>query len=229
VTLWIQHEVPASSIWQQSVKNAGNLRESGTASLWRAPLPGLIPLLAMNSFEMFSDWGLFSWMPAYLGLPFSEGGCNFQMLGVTSFLVTLNLVAMLPGYLLSGVLADLFGRRNMSVLFPARAALMVPWLAAARRLGVVLVSACFVAFFGTGFSTGSSIVGSELFPTPIRATALGITYNAARGISAFAPLIIGTTGQTRGLSWAFVLCGISFAAATLCALWIPETRQVAIA
>jgi MFS family permease len=165
-------------------------------------------------------------MPAYLGLPFSQGGRNFQMLGVTSFLVTLNLLAMLPGYLLFGVLADRFGRRHMLVLFPVMAAALVPFFAAARRPWVVLLTACLVAFFGTGFFTGSGIVGSELFPTPIRATALGITYNAARGISAFAPLIIGTIGQARGLSWAFVLCGISFALAALCALWIPETQHL---
>jgi MFS family permease len=224
LTLWIQQGVPEPALWVQGVEHAKTRRNSEIKSLWRASLPGLIPLLAMNTFGMFSYWGLFSWMPAYLGLPFSEGGRNFQMLGVTSFLVALNVVAMLPGYLLFGVLADRFGRRRMLILFPVTAAALVPLFAAARRPALVFGAACLVAFFGTGFFTGSGIVGSELFPTPIRATALGVTYNAARGISAVAPLVIGTVGQSHGLSWAFVLCGIGFALAAASALWLPETR-----
>jgi MFS family permease len=224
LTLWIQHGVPEPALWRRSAAQARTRPNSEIKSLWRASLPGLLPLLAMNTFGMFSYWGLFSWMPAYLGLPASEGGRNFQMLGVTSFLVALNLLAMLPGYLLFGVLADRFGRRRMLVLFPVIAAALVPWFAAARRPGVVFAAACLVAFFGTGFFTGSSIVGSELFPTPIRATALGVTYNTARGLSAVAPLVIGTVGQRHGLSWAFVLCGLGFALAAASAFWLPETR-----
>ena len=88
----------------------------------------------------------------------------------------------------------------------------------------ILISASAVAFFGTGFFAGSGIMGSELFPTPIRATALGISYNAARGLSAFAPLLIGRIGETHGLSWAFGLCGIAFGLAAISALALPETR-----
>ena len=106
--------------------------------------------------------------------------------------------------------------------------MLIPWFAAARRPGMILLSATLAAFFGTGFFTGSGILGSELFPTPIRATALGVSYNVARGLSALAPFLIGRIGETRGLSWAFALCGIAFALAAASALFVPETRGIEI-
>ncbi len=228
VTVWIQHDVPEPEIWKAQVRKTRSERRSQNAALWRDSLPRLIALLAMNTFGMFAWWGLFTWIPAYLELPAAQGGRDFQLLGVASFLVALNLGGMLPGYLLFGILADRYGRRPMLVSYLALAAVLVPWFAAARRPANIFVAASLVAFFGTGFFTGSGIVGSELFPTAIRATALGATYNVARGLSALAPLAIGSIGQTRGLAWAFALCGVAFALASASALALPETRGVEI-
>jgi hypothetical protein len=88
---------------------------------------------------------------------------------------------------------------------------------------VILLTASITAFFGTGFFTGSGVLGSELFPTPIRATALGISYNVGRGISAFAPFIIGAIGESHGLGWGFAACGAAFGFAMVSACFLRET------
>jgi MFS family permease len=100
----------------------------------------------------------------------------------------------------------------------------VPLYATARRQETLLVVGTVVAFFGTGFFSGSSIIGSEIFPTRVRARALGFTYNGARAMSSVAPLVIGWVGQLKGLSWAFYLCAASFLLAALAATQIPETK-----
>lgn len=222
LVFWIQHDVPEPALWQ-ATRNSPVAKSSNPA-LWRAATPRLIALLSMNTFGMFAWWGLFTWIPAYLALPIARGGRDLGPFDLTAFLVILNLCGIFPGYLLFGVLADRIGRKRSLILYLALAALLVPAFAAARRPGLILFTACIAAFFGSGFFAGSGIVGSELFPTAIRATALGISYNTARGISSLAPFIIGAIGENHGLSSAFLACAIAFACAAVTALWVPETR-----
>lgn len=218
LVFWIQQHVPEPQIWEQT-------RAEGRGGV-RGSVKALVVLTATNTFGMFGWWGLFTWIPAYLVLPVAEGGRGFATLGLTGFLVTVNLLGMLPGYLLFGVFADRFGRRRTFALYLAAAAASVPLMAAARQPGWILVFACVAAFFGTGFFTGSGIIGSEIFPTKSRATALGISYNVARGLSALAPITVGALSEQRGLAWAFGASAVAFAAATVTALLLPETRGV---
>jgi MFS family permease len=162
-------------------------------------------------------------MPAYLALPLSQGGRDFRALGTVTFVVLINLLGMVPGYLFFGSVADRIGRKKTVILYLLAAAVLVPFFAAARNPPWILIFGCITAFFGSGFFTGSGTLASELFPTRIRAVALGLSYNLARSFSALAPLLIGHLGENRGLAWAFLACGVAYALAGLSALLIPET------
>jgi MFS family permease len=218
LVFWIQSHVPEPDIWVRAKRE----RRDGA----RGSAKALAVLTVTNTFGMFGWWGLFTWIPAYLVLPIDQGGRGFAALGLTGFLVTVNLVGMLPGYLLFGWFADRFGRKRTFALYLVAAAVTVPFLAAARQPGWILAFACVAAFFGTGFFTGSGIIGSEIFPTESRATALGISYNVARGLSALAPLTVGVLSERHGLSWAFGASAVAFGAAAIMALLLTETRGV---
>jgi MFS family permease len=183
-----------------------------------------LALLLFNFFGLFAWWGLFTWLPPYLSLPVSQGGRGFGVLGMTAFMVVLNLGGMLPGYATFGWVADIIGRRNAFLCYSLAAALLIPLYASARSEGALLILGALVAFFGTGIFSGSGIMGSELFPTAVRAQALGFTYNGARALSALAPLVIGRVGQSKGLSWAFYLCAAGYLLAALIATQLPETK-----
>ena len=225
VVLWIQHRVPEPPLWQNA-RAAGGQGQKMRAL--RGSLRSLVVLTLANTLGMFGWWGLFTWIPAYLILPASEGGHGFRVIGLTGFLVALNLVGMFPGYLLFGIAADRFGRRAAFSAYLVAAALAVPLLAGARQPVFILLFACVAAFFGTGFFTGSAILGAELFPTEARATALGISYNVARGLSALAPAVIGALSMRRGLAWAFGASAAAFAGAALASFFLPETRGMAL-
>jgi MFS family permease len=225
LTFWIRRGVPEPAIWALRTK-ADRLSRNAA---WRRVWPRAAALFTVNAFGMFAWWGLFTWLPAYLSLPGSQGGRGLELLSSYSLLTVLTLVGMFPGYLLFGVLADRYGRRTTMVSYLAAAAGMTLLFASARSPLGVFVSACLTAFFGTGFFTGSGIFGNELFPTVIRATALGVSYNAARGLSALAPLVIGRLSETRGLSAAFYICAAAFGAAAVCAVALPETRGTELA
>src|SRR5215475_14090694 len=112
-------------------------------------------------------------MPPYLSLPIEQGGRGFGVLGMTTLLVVLNLCGMFPGYASFGWVADHIGRRNAFLLYSSVAAVLIPLYAVARSQAVLLVLGTLVASFGTGIFSGSGIMGSEIFPTSVRALALG--------------------------------------------------------
>ena len=198
------------------------------ASFSRIFLPPFVKrtfaLLLFNFFGMFAWWGLFTWLPPYLSLPLEHGGRGLGVMGTTTLLVVLNLFGMFPGYLSFGWVADHLGRRKALLLYALAAALLVPLYAAAGSPAALLVLGTAAAFFGTGIFSGSGIIGSEVFPTCVRARALGFTYNGARTMSSVAPVVIGRVGQTKGLSWAFYLCAAGYLLAAVMTTQLPETK-----
>jgi len=228
VTLWIQQQVPESEMWEQRRAQRTAMAaptQEGFARIFQTPfVKHTFALFFVNFFGMFAWWGLFTWMPPYLSLPVEQGGRGFGVMGTTTLLVFLNLFGMFPGYAGFGWVADRLGRRKSFLLYTFMAGVLVPLYAQAREPWLLLVLGAVVAFFGTGFFSGSGIIGSEIFPTTVRARALGFTYNGARALSSVAPFVIGRVGQTKGLSWAFYLCGASFLLACLVATQLPETK-----
>ncbi len=222
VTLWIRKSVPESEMWKQQAQTQAKAPFSEIFS--PALRKQTIFLLLLNIFGLFAWWGLFSWMPPYLTLPVEKGGRGFGMMDTTTLLVTLNLVGMFPGYLCFGWIADRLGRRRSLILFTLCAALLIPLYAAARTQWLILVLGAAAGFFGTGFFSGSGLVGSEIFPTRVRARALGFTYNGARALSCVAPYTIGRVADKHGLSWAFSICAVAFLLASLMATQLAETK-----
>lgn len=243
ITLWIRRGMPESEMWKEQVwqpdsfstdsKSPPSRRKRGkdgapavpTMAIFRAPYgKHTVALLLFNFFGMFAWWGLFTWLPPYLSLPVEQGGRGFGAMRMTTLMVVLNLCGMFPGYASFGWVADRLGRRNAFLLYSLIAACLIPLYAAARSQGILLVLGTLVAFFGTGIFSGSGIMGSEIFPTSLRARALGVTYNGARTMSSLAPLVIGRVGQAKGLSWAFYICAAGYLLAALMTTQLPETK-----
>jgi MFS family permease len=244
LTLWIQRGVPESAMWAErrsqaqpeatphsagdasrDVRHVSSTRDMKFSVIFRPPfVRQTFALLLFNFCGMFAWWGLFTWLPPYLSLPVSQGGRGFGVMGTTTLLVVLNLFGMFPGYASFGWVADHLGRRKAFLIYSLTAALLIPLYAAARSPAALLVLGTVVAFFGTGIFSGSGIIGSEIFPTSVRARALGFTYNGARTMSSVAPLVIGRVGQMKGLGWAFYLCAAGYLLAALMTTQLPETR-----
>jgi MFS family permease len=223
VVFWIRRDVPESEIWlrRQAARStsAGSLR-----ILWRKDLRrnGLVAT-AMNACGMFGYWGLFTWIPAYLSLPVEEGGRGLGLMKTTTWLIVMGLGKWL-GYALFGFFADAVGRRRSYVAYLLVAAALVPLYGITREPRWLLVLGPLIAFFGTGFFSGFSAIASELFPTEIRATAMGLSYNVGRGLSAAAPAVVGLLATRFGFGAAFLVLAAAFLAGALLALLLPETK-----
>lgn len=227
----LEEKIPESSLRAQRSPRfkLSDAADDSFFRIFRTPyLRSTVALLFMNFFGLFGWWGLFQWIPAYLSLPVARGGRGFGIVATSTLLIILNLCGMFPGYLSFGWIADNLGRRRSFVLYLFVAALLIPLYAMARSQAALLVLGAIVAFFATGWFSGCGTIGSEIYPTGLRARGLGFTYTGARAMSCVAPYVIGRIGDMKGLNWAFFLCAASFLLASLMATQLPETKGKAL-
>ncbi len=220
ICLWIRRDVPESELWlERGKRQGGSLR-----LMWRPDIrwKGVLAT-AMNACGMCGYWGLFYWMATYLSKPVAEGGPGLDIARTTVWLLVMG-VGKWFGYTLFGFVADVIGRRLTYVIYLVAAGSLVAAYGSTSNPALLLVLGPFVAFFGTGFFSGFSAIASEMFPTEIRATAMGLTYNIGRGISALAPFVVGVLAVRYTLGAAFVMLSSAFFAAAVLALALPETK-----
>jgi MFS family permease len=224
-TFWIRRCVPEPEIWRRSRETApASTMLAALNSLWRGEHKrNIIVTSAANAGTMFAWWGLFTWIPAFLSLPPQRGGAGLSIMKTSTWIILMQL-GMWLGYVFFGFISDRLGRKRTYVAYILTAAILVPIYAGTRAPVALLVIGPLVGFFGTGYFSGFGAITAELFPTAVRASAQGLTYNLGRGLSAAAPFLVGVLGAQRGLGSAFLLTSGSFLLAGIVALWIPETR-----
>ena len=235
LTLWIRRHVDESPLWVERRLQrhptvpphgspvADRVREAAS-SRPTYYLKMVLVTLAMNSAALFAWWGLFTWIPAYLALPQAKGGRGLSIAASSKWILAMQL-GMWLGYVTFGFLSDALGRKTTYVGYLLLAAALVPLYARAGSARALLALGPLLAFFGTGHFTGFGIITAELFPTSFRASAMGLTYNFGRALSAGAPFAIGAIAARRGLSAAFWISALAFLLAALLALALPETRN----
>ncbi|MBI1899283.1 MAG: MFS transporter [Acidobacteria bacterium] len=200
--------------------------------LFRRPLRRITLIAsALASATMFAYWGLFTWLPGFLGAPASEGGAGLTIV-TTSAWVILMQAGALAGYILFGVAGDRFGRRITFAAYVTAAAALTAVYGSLPRWGssgMLPVLAPLLGFFGTGYFSLFGAMLAELYPTPVRATGQGLTYNLGRGLSAAAPFIVGAVADRSGFAPALALSSGFFVLAAGLVFLLPETRRTELA
>src|SRR5262249_6561446 len=141
----------------------------------------------LSTVVMFGYWGVFTWLPGFLGKPVDQGGAGMDTRSVSGWIIPTQLGAFF-GYLSFGWISDRLGRRLPFILFMVAAAVIVPIYG---RLGeyhlALMLLGPVLGFCGHGYFSVFGAMLAELFPTRVRATGQGLTYNVGRGLGAFAP------------------------------------------
>jgi MFS family permease len=220
LTLWIRRGVEEPAVWKRA--RAARTRTS-LAGLAGARLRFTIALALMNSCTLFAYWGFNTWVPTYLSAPKSAGGLNLSASTMTVLLVV-NQVGTWLGYVTFGFVADAIGRRRTYVTYLWLAAALVWAYASVDSTFALLALGPLTSFFATGHFSGFGAVTAELYPTDIRATAQGVTYNFGRIVSAYAPRLVGSVAQVHGYPAALSISAGAFLIASLFWIFIPETK-----
>ena len=223
VAIWIRGGIDESPEWIRA--KAIGRRAGGSVRAIFAPAHRSFTLLltALSLTTIFAYWGLNLWIPAYLSLPASQGGIGLDTTAATLLVVLIQAGTFL-GYVSFGFVADAFGRRRSFVVYLLAGALFVVGFGSTRNPWALAVLGPVATFFSTGVFSGFGAVAAELFPTDIRATAQGFTFNMGRTCSALAPFIIGSLAETQGFGTAFALLAVALVLGAATWIWLPESR-----
>ena len=226
--LWIRRNVDEPDVWKTRRASVGTGMTAAPAhrfaDIFRGPMLRLTAALTfMNACALFGWWALNGWIPAYLSLPQGQGGLALGTATMSWFIVAMQ-VGMWLGYVSFGFITDVLPRKRVYVVYLVIASVLLPIYGSIKIPAVLLLLGPLVAFFGTGFFSGFGAVTAEVYPTAIRATAQGFTYNLGRLASAAAPFTIGSLATSHGFSVAFAVAGAVYLLGALAWTFIPETR-----
>ncbi|GAA3582677.1 MFS transporter [Amycolatopsis ultiminotia] len=215
LVLWVRRRVedaPEVTARRAAAKSRGSL-----AGLFRHGLLRTTVFAALLATGVQGGYyTLFTWMPNYLkdsrGLSVVNTGGYFALLIPGAFV----------GYVCGGYLTDLLGRKKTFLLFSVLSAILIVLFV---QLPYGANGLMLLISFPLGFSTSAIFSGfgaylAELYPTEVRATGQGFTYNFGRAVGAAFPAVVGFLGA----GGAIVLGAVGYAIAALALLGLPETR-----
>ena len=161
-----------------------------------------------------------TWLPTYL-----QGERHLNV-GRTAVYLLILIAGSFSGYLTSAWLNDAVGRRRTFIGFAFGATFAMSAFMTMRQGGALALSCGFaVGFFTSGIFAGMGAFLAELFPTTLRGSAQGFSYNAGRALGAVCPAAIGRLSQRFGLAETLALTTIAaYGLVILCAALLPETR-----
>lgn len=243
LTLWIRRAIPESDKWERvnerrvaahERKRSGATLSGQEEALTRFTMADLfaepeirrrvILTFLMSLASTFAFWGISTWMPPYMAATAAKAGLPPQQWA--SYVAMATNGAAIFGYAGLGFLADVYGRKPVTIAYFALAFLSVPiFFLWTHDLTLMLLAGAFSGIFVSGQFTWMACWLPELFPTRIRATATAFVFNIPRLISWTGPLISGwLITSFGGYSHAAVMIATVYILGLAAAPFLPETR-----
>jgi MFS family permease len=189
--------------------------------IFRSDLLGITAAASLLSIGAQGGYySIFTWLPSYL-----ESERNLNVVGTGSYLASV-IIGSFLGYVLSGYLHDLLGRKRTFALYALLSALAI-FLYTKIPVGanqLLVVLGLPLGFFASGIFSGFGSYLAELFPSRARGAGQGFTYNFGRAMGAFFPVAIGALSAAIGLAGAIAFGTSAYGLCLLALLFLPETK-----
>jgi MFS family permease len=230
----IRRQMPESDVWLEHSKIRlarpelveGRGRSGQVLGQMLGPALRKTTALAMTvtTSNMAAYWFKTIWLPTYFH---QVRGLSLDQ---SASLLFMDQLGSLVGYVGFGYASDFFGRRPSFTAFSIVKAvgLMMITLGWGLANGYSAVLFAFMFLVGVGEGNWGCIgpLLNEVFPTSVRAAALGIIYNVSRGVQFLAPVAI-TFVAARSSFGAGIALAAPFALLAGASVWaLPETKGV---
>ena len=207
--LWLLRGISDPPSWlasREALRLAGGARNE-FASIWAdPPTRRTFVLWSLTAIALqFGYYGANTWLPSYL---VKDLGVDLKAMG---WYVATTYGAMVLGKVITGYLADLFGRRTMWALAGLMTAAYLPFVMhAATPANVTYLLLVFGLLYGAPYAINATYL-SESFPTSVRGTAVATSYNIGRIGSTVSPLMVGLAATHYSIGAGIALLGIAYA------------------
>jgi sugar phosphate permease len=166
-------------------------------------------------------YAITTWLPTYL-----KTVRHLSILNTGWYMIVI-IGGSFCGYLTGAYLADGIGRRKALILFAACCALTVTaytYLPISNGAVVQLLGFP-LGFFASGSFSPIGAFFTELFPSRLRGSGQGFSYNLGRGVGALFPTLVGFLSVRLSLGKAIAIFAVTaYIIMILAVLMLPETK-----
>lgn len=191
------------------------------SEIWEEPYrTRTIMLMVFQFFQTFGFYGFASWVPTLI----AQQGINLSSSLLYSFIIA---IANPFGPLIAMSFADKIERKWQIVGAACCIAIFGLLFASQRTVPLLILFGVLITLSNNVLSYSFHSYQSELFPTRVRARAIGFTYSFSRISTVFASFIIAFFLQTGGVIAVFGLIAFAMAMVVLSiGIWGPRTRAL---
>ena len=220
--LWICRNVEEPEVFKKS-KQAGlaDPKRSDLLGIFRPPLTRTTLVASLLATGVLGgNYTILTWLPTYL-----KTVRNLSVLNTGGYLAV-NITGSFFGYVISAHLSDRLGRRRTFALTSicAIATIAIYTLVPLPSMAVLLLGFP-LGFFQSGMVAGIGATFAELYPTRLRATGQGFSYNTGRAVGSAWPAIVGYLSAATQLRPAIGMCAVcSYVLVLIATALLPETR-----
>lgn len=216
LVFYIRGHVPESDVFQRRIEAPTAMGIFGKDVVRTTVLASLVALGVQGGY-----YAVTTWLPLFLR---TTRGLSVMSTGGYLFVIILG---SFVGYLVAAYCADRLGRRNTIFVFAIGSIVTVCLYTLLDLSNEQILAMGFpLGFFASGAFSPIGSFFSELFPTRVRGSGQGFSYNLGRGLGALFPALVGilTSSQWPLPVAVAVFAGIAYGLMIVATLLLPETR-----
>jgi len=222
LVLYIRKNVPEPEIFQRAQRDQQTKKQRISPLVIFSPALLKTTILAalLCTGVQGGYYAITTWLPTFL-----KTERHLSVVGTGGYLLVI-IFGSFAGYICGAYLTDKLGRRANLLIFALLSSITIFAYTQLELSNSQMLFLGFpLGFAASGIFSGMGAFLTELYPSAVRATGQGFTYNFGRGIGALFPGLVGYLSQTSSLSAAIgMFAGGAYGVVLLVTLLLPETK-----